>query len=522
MIDDDVSFPLRVAAVDMGSNAIRFLVAEFASEAQYATLASERVPVRLGHGVYLSGRLDQAAMDAAVANLERFRGQMAELGVEHYRAVATSAVRESTNRDEFVERVRTATGIDLEPISGSEETRLVHLAVANRLPLGRRRWLLVDLGGGSVEVSLVDHGGTIWSESHTMGSVRLLEVLTEAGADPGRFRRLLEEYVSVLRVPAAVGAGRIAGYIATGGNIETLARLAGARPDPDVSRLPVERLRSVIEQLGAMSYRERVMELGLREDRADVVLPAALVYLRLAELCRAEEIIVPHVGVREGVILDLVDGLARSRGHADRQARDVLAGAVTVGRKYHVDETHARHVAELALALFDQLRPLHNLAGADRKILQAAALLHNIGQFVSFKGHHKHSFYLISNTELPNFSQHEMRLVAAVARYHRGADPTPQHYPFAELGEADQQRVLRLVALLRLAVALDRDHLQRVRNLQARIGSSSVTLHLEASGGLLLEGWSLMKKSQLFTDVFGRKVRLSFAGEEVDGYAEES
>jgi exopolyphosphatase/guanosine-5'-triphosphate,3'-diphosphate pyrophosphatase len=112
--------------------------------------------------------------------------------------------------------------------------------------------------------------------------------------------------------------------------------------------------------------------------------------------------------------------------------------------------------------------------------------------------------------------------VAAVARYHRGADPTPQHYPFAELGEADQQRVLRLVALLRLAVALDRDHLQRVRNLQARIGSSSVTLHLEASGGLLLEGWSLMKKSQLFTDVFGRKVRLSFAGEEVDGYAEES
>jgi exopolyphosphatase/guanosine-5'-triphosphate,3'-diphosphate pyrophosphatase len=517
MIDEDVSFPLRVAAVDMGSNAIRFLVADFATEAQFITLVSERVPVRLGHGVYLSGRLDPAAMDAAVATVDGFRAQMAELGVEHYRAVATSAVRESKNGDEFIDRVREVTGIEIEPISGSEETRLVHLAVANRLPLGRRRWLLVDLGGGSVEVSLVDRGGTIWSESHTMGSVRLLEVLTEAGADPGRFRRLLDEYVSVLRVPAAVSTGRIAGYIATGGNIETLARLGGARPEPEASRLAVDSLRAVIERLAAMSYRERVDGLGLREDRADVVLPAAAVYLRLAELCRAEEIIVPNVGVKEGVVLDLVDRLTRARDHADRQTREVLAGAVTVGRKYLFDEAHARHVAELALALYDQLRPLHNLGAADRKILQAAALLQVIGQFVSYKGHHKHSYYLIANTELPNFSQHEMRLVATVARYHRGADPTAQHHPFAGLSEDDQQRVRRLVALLRVAHALDRDHLQRVRDLQARIGSSWVTLHLEASGGLLLEGWSLKKKSQLFADVFRRRVRLRVAGSEGDG-----
>jgi exopolyphosphatase/guanosine-5'-triphosphate,3'-diphosphate pyrophosphatase len=514
MIDQDVSFPLRVACVDMGSNAIRFLAAEFSSEAQYATLVSERVPVRLGHGVYLSGRLDQAAMDAAVATLERFRAQMAELGIEHYRAVATSAVRESKNGDAFVERVHSATGIELEPISGSEETRLVHLAVANRLPLGRRRWLLVDLGGGSVEVSLVDEGGIIWSESHTMGSVRLLEVLTDAGAEPGRFRRLLEEYVSVLKVPAAAGAGRIAGYIATGGNIETLARLAGAHPEPEVVRLPVDSLRAVVERLAAMSYRERVVELGLREDRADVILPAALVYLRLAELCPADEIVVPYVGLKDGLLLDLVDGLVRSRDHADRQARDVLAGAVTVGRKYLFDEPHSRHVAELALALFDQLGPLHKLGAADRKILQAAALLHDIGQFVSYKGHHKHSWYLISNTELANFSRHEMLLVANVARYHRGADPAVQHEPFGELAEPDRQRVRRLVAVLRVADALDRDHVQRVRNLQAKIGSSWVTLHLEASGGLLLEGWSLKRKAQLFASVFARKIRLRFAGDE--------
>jgi exopolyphosphatase/guanosine-5'-triphosphate,3'-diphosphate pyrophosphatase len=519
MIDENVSFPLRVACVDMGSNAIRFLAAEFSSESQYAALVSERAPVRLGHGVYLSGRLDPAAMDAAAASVRRFRDTMAELGIEHCRAVATSAVRESKNGDAFIERIRSETGIELEPISGSEETRLVHLAVANRLPLGRRRWLLVDLGGGSVEVSLVDHDGIIWSESHTMGSVRLLEVLTDAGAEPGRFRRLLEEYVSVLKVPAAAGAGRIAGYIATGGNIETLARLAGARPEPDVGRLQVANLRAVVERLAAMSYRERVVELGLREDRADVILPAALVYLRLAELCPADEIIVPNVGLKDGLLLDLVDGLARSRDHADRQARDVLAGAVTVGRKYLFDEPHSRHVASLALTLFDQLRPLHGLGAADRKILQAGALLHNIGQFVSFKGHHKHSHYLISNSELPNFSRREMQLVANVARYHRGADPSTLHQAFAELGEEDRQRVRRLVALLRVADALDRDHVQRVHGLQAKIGSSTVTLHLESSGGLLLEGWSLKKKAQLFGEVFERKIRLRFTGDETADHA---
>ena len=514
MIDEDVSFPLRVACVDMGSNAIRFLAAEFSDEHDYATLESERVPIRLGHGVYLSGRLDQAAMDAAVEALAGFQAKMTTLGIESYRAVATSAVRESRNGDLFVARVAEETGIELEAISGSEEARLVHLAVANTVPLGNRQWLLADLGGGSVEVSLVDQNGTFWSESHTMGSVRLLEELTDSGTDPGRFRRLLEEYISVLRVPSAVDTGQLAGYIATGGNIETLAGLANARDEDGVSHLALSDLRSVIEQLARMSYHQRVQDLGLREDRADVVLPAALVYARLAELCGMDEILVPHVGVKEGVLLDLVNQLVSRRDHEDRQTRDVLVGALTVGRKYLFDEEHSRHVANLSLEIFDQTRPLHQLGPIDRKILQAAALLHDIGQFVSYKGHHKHSHYLISNSELPNFSAREMGLVANVARYHRKAQPAPHHQPFAELPEADKERVLRLSAILRLADSLDREHLQRVESVQVRIGHDDVILHLDGTGGLLLEGRWVKKKSELFTKVFGKKVKLRFVGQD--------
>ena len=511
---EPAGFPLRVACVDMGSNAIRFLAAEFSDETEYTVLASERRPVRLGHSVFLSGVLDAGAMDAAVEALTDFKRQMDELDVQHYRAVATSAVREAKNGDEFVKRIKNEAGLKLEVISGSEEARLVHTAVATRIPLGDRKWLLVDLGGGSVEVSLVDQTGSYWSESHTMGSVRLLEELTGAGADPGRFRRLLAEYIAVLKMPVLTEGQPLAGYIATGGNIEALAKLAGFPDEVGVTNLPVDTLQSVIEELARLSYRQRVDDLGLRDDRADVILPAAMVYERLAELCGASEILVPHVGVKEGVLYDLVDELMSRQDHEDRREREVLTSAVTVGRKYHFDEAHARHVVMLATSLFDQLGSLHGLSDEDRRILQAAAMLHDVGQFVSYKGHHKHSLYLIGNSELPTFSQNEMQMVANVARYHRKAHPAEHHDDFMMLSQDERERVARLAAILRVADSLDREHVQRVTGVTAKMTDDEVVLWLDGSAGVLLEGWTLRQKANLFSKLFDRKISLRFVGEE--------
>lgn len=508
------TFPLRVACVDMGSNAIRFMAAEFSSGEELTVLASERRPVRLGHSVFLSGKLDPQAMESAMAALGEFKAQMESLEIVRYRAVATSAVREAKNGRDFVDAVKAKAGLKIDVISGSEEARLVHAAVATRIPLGSRKWLLVDLGGGSVEVSLVDQLGGYWSQSHTMGSVRLLEELTEAGADPGRFRRLLSEYISVLKVPAMADGQQVAGYIATGGNIEALAKLAGFPDEAGVTRLPVETLRSVIEQLARLSYHQRVEQLGLRDDRADVILPAALVYERLADLCSATEIHVPRVGVKEGVLYDLVNRLTRQSDHEIRREREVLNSALAIGRKYLFDEAHACHVEMLASSLFEQLRSLHDLADRDRTILQAAALLCDIGQFVSFKGHHKHSLYLISNLDLPSFSQREMLLVANVARYHRKAHPQPHHHAFASLEQEEQERVAKMAAILRIADSLDREHTQRVAGVTAKISKDEVALWLDGTAGLLLEGWTLKKKAELFFNVFGRTVSLRFLGEE--------
>ncbi|MFV1986114.1 MAG: Ppx/GppA family phosphatase, partial [Gemmatimonadota bacterium] len=301
-------FPIRVAAIDVGSNAIRFVAAEFHDETHHTELATERAPVRLGHSAFVDGELDDAAMDAAAGAFRRFRASIDELGITSVRAVATSAVRESRNGPAFVERIKSETDITLGLISGSEEARLVWTAVRQRIALGTNKWMLVDLGGGSVEVSLADDAGILWSESHTMGSVRLLEELAGADDAPGHFSSLLAQYAATLRIPAAAKHWTPVELIATGGSIVALARLAGRETESgEVLVITRDDLRGAIDVLSGLSYAERVDRLGLREDRADVILPAAIVYDRVAELAGAERIFVPCVGVKEGVLLDLVD-----------------------------------------------------------------------------------------------------------------------------------------------------------------------------------------------------------------------
>jgi exopolyphosphatase / guanosine-5'-triphosphate,3'-diphosphate pyrophosphatase len=299
-----LTFPARLAAIDIGSNAIRMLAAEFSDATTYRALKVGRLPVRLGHEVFDSGELTSATMQSAVKGLRTFKEAIAALSVAQHRAVATSAVRDSRNGAELLERARTDAGIIIEVISGAEEARLVHLAVRNRVPLGRDDWVLADLGGGSLEVSRIDHDRVLATETYPVGSVRLLEHLGQ-DFDAEDVRRVIEERLSTMREDMLVAATNR--FIATGGNIEAVARLAGARyDDRRVFVLEVDRLREITQQLAGLSYEQRIAQLGLREDRADVILPAAIVYEWLAVKVGAHSILVPAVGVKEGVLWDTI------------------------------------------------------------------------------------------------------------------------------------------------------------------------------------------------------------------------
>jgi exopolyphosphatase/guanosine-5'-triphosphate,3'-diphosphate pyrophosphatase len=241
-----------------------------------------------------------------------------------------------------------------------------------------------------------------------------------------------------------------------------------------------------------------------------VILPAAAVYARLARQAGVARLLVPHVGLREGVVADLLDRLSGGEQAASEASRQSYAACINLGRRYEFEEAHALHVTRLALALFDDLRPLHRLGEEDRSILMAAGILHDVGFYVSYKQHHKHSFYLISNSELPGFTARQMLLIAHVARYHRKGEPSPRQEAYAALSAEEQVRVSGLAALLRIADALDREHLQNIRELEARLSDGELRLRLRGAGDFLIARWGLEKKAGLFSRLYGMAVRPDF------------
>jgi exopolyphosphatase/guanosine-5'-triphosphate,3'-diphosphate pyrophosphatase len=505
----DSPFPLRVAAIDVGSNAVRFIAAEFLDHGRWVGLEVQRVPVRLGHQTFVTGRLDEDAMNAAVATMASFRRSLDNLGIGEYRAVATSAVRESKNGPELVDRIRRECGIRLETITGSEEARLVWLAIRSRVDLGDRPWMAMDLGGGSLEISLISPEGIHWTESHQMGTVRMLERL-QGEEDPVLLQKLMAEYAQTLRIPDQDASVEIGGLLGTGGNMEAIAALAGAGPDErGVARVSMKAFYETIDMLGELSVAERIERLQLREDRADVIYPAALIYGRVAELAGVEEIHVPYVGVKEGVLIDRVDDLLGPRVHATQLEEQAFAGAIALGRRFHFDEAHHRQVARLSLSLFDQLEPLHGMGARERRMLLVAAALHDVGVFISYRRHHKHSLYIIYNSDLPGISDVDRPMTALVARYHRRATPREDHYLFRDLDDGARTVVARLASILRLADALDREHLQRVSVVDVTFDGDAVVLEVEGHGDLLLEHWAFRKRAQMFEDIFRRSVRLA-------------
>lgn len=295
----------RIGAIDVGSNALRMTAAEIGPSDHIRRVASDRAAVRLGAALsHEDGCLAPEALDAAVLALASFRARLDALEVRRVRAVATSAVRESTSAAELAERARAEAGVDLEVISGAEEARLVYVAVRAAVPLGSRPWVLVDVGGGSVEVSLVDARGIRESESHRFGAVRLLE---EADGETERLDALIDAKVARLRVPELARAEDVAGLIGVGGNIEALAKLAkGGRDEPPGTRhISLPQLRSTLTLLAPLTSAERVARFELRADRADVIVPAGRVYERIAVRCGAAEVVVPGVGLRDGLLREL-------------------------------------------------------------------------------------------------------------------------------------------------------------------------------------------------------------------------
>jgi len=501
-----------VAVIDMGASAVRLVVAELPTAGPPRLLEEATRAVQLGRDAFTSGRLGAPTIEAALRALEGFRRMMDAYGVVRYRAVATSAVREAINRDTFLDRVRLRTGIDVEVIDGSEENRLSYMAVRDALrdhpALAQGDTLLAEVGGGSADLSYLRDGEPIYSGTYALGSIRMRQNLASwYGSHEQRvrlYRRTVQNIVEDMRREMPMREARH--FIALGGDARFVAdELAPAdTPGASARLLSREHFLAFCDETAALDDEQLVDRHHLQVAEVETLVPALIVYRELLAETQAESVLVPEASLRAGLLLDMV---RTEQGHGIEDfSGQVLASAAALGEKYRYDARHARQVALLATRLFDDLRPEHGLSVRDRLLLEVAALLHDIGIFVSLRGHHKHGQYILSVSEIFGLSRDDMAIVSNVARYHRRGTPNKSHLPFMALDSGDRVLVNKLGAILRVANALDADHLQKVRDVRVLREEDQWVLEVDGGGDMTLERLAALARSDLLTEVFGRKV----------------
>src|SRR4051812_22611890 len=410
--------PTRLGAIDAGSNAIRVVIAELAGT-ELVRIEAERIPVRLGHNAFTQGTLDEATIDAAVGAFVHSRERFDHNQVGIYRAITTSAVRNASNRDVLLHRLYHEAGIELEVIEGEEEARLVRKSVVHALgPTATPPRAILDLGGGSLEVNL-RHGASWRGYSLPVGTVRLLETFGLDGAIAEAEAGMVRRYTATLMHTIAGGPNGNGLAAATGGNAEALAKIVGDG-NPVMPSFELSALEKALPAIVGASVEDRMAQFGVKRDRAEVLGIAALVFATVARQLGIAKLVSPGVGVREAVLLELAETAREEQAKAEgAHDKALLTAARAFANRVDHDTTHGEHVRQLSRALFHQLRDVHGVPDDQGVLLEVAALLHDVGEVVNVRGHHKHSEYMIRWARLPGLDETSREMIALLARTHR-------------------------------------------------------------------------------------------------------
>ncbi len=501
-----------IAAIDIGSSAIRMDIAEHRPDGALHMLDALTKGVQLGKDAFNEGYIGEETIRAACDVLRDFKKVMDSYGVVRYRAVATSAVRESSNSDTFLDRVLMGTGLDVEVIDGPEENRLTLSAVLESLRSGadldKGKALLVEVGGGSTDVTLLEASEPVQSGTFPIGSIRLRAGVAAAGTHDQQVRLLKRQVSNLLaNVRHSIAVKEASSFIAIGGDVRfAAAALRGGTREPGPVAIPRDAFLELVDAVARLTVEGLVKKYAISYMEAETLAPALLVYAQLLKETLAQGVVISGANIRAGVLQDLVP--AEQGKRVKKLAHQILSAARSVGRKYQYDESHAERVRELCELLFDELKSEHRMSDTQRLYLQVAALLHDIGLFISSRGHHKHSQYLISASGLFGLRQRELDIIANVARYHRRALPQRSHLTYMSLERDERVLVSKLAAILRVANSLDKEHLQKVTDLKVTREGDQIVLLAQNISDLTMERVALADRSDLFSEAFGKKIVL--------------
>lgn len=503
---------MKIGVIDIGTNSVHMLMVEILPNFSFEIIGREKEMIRLGDGTLTTGYLSAERMELGLETIKKFKYLAQSKGVHKIRAVATSAVREAHNGGDFLKQIRKETGINVRVITGEEEGRLIYQGVKHSMPLKEGNTLLIDIGGGSVEIMVVTPHELLYLTSLKIGAARLHDQFFK------KYRlkefQKLETYVSdqireAVETVQDLGFEEVIGTSGTLNNLGAMAFYLHERPDASLTRNPVlsgEDLENIYQQLQGSSLEERLEMRGLDSRRADIILGGAGAARVLFQELGIKEMITCDKAIREGMIYHYIQKNRRKiRSEAeipDVRKRNVLK----LAHKCDYDREHAHQTAKLALQIFDRTQDLHKLSSLDRELLEYASLLHDIGYYISYEKHHRHAYYLIRNVSMNGFSEEEIDIMATVARYHRQSIPKKKHIFFKNLEKSARRRVQWLAAILKLADALDRSHFSVVESLRLRIYDHKIIFILEAVDDAEYEIWEAQQKASLLEQLTGREV----------------
>lgn len=506
----------KLAVIDIGTNSIHMVLAEILPDASFKILDRFKDMTRLGNGVFATRRLSDESMTRALDVLKTLVTLARHKGFERIVAVATSAVREAQNGGDFIALIMEQTGLRVRVISGTEEARLIFLGVKNSIALPDGPTLVVDIGGGSVELAVGNREGLIHGKSLKLGAIRLAEQCLPKTPPSESMMRAIEHVVQT-HIQDALGSFKVKKFhtlVATSGMAGNIAEVVHLRqtgrslPQHNLATIFLKDIRSLETELARSSIKARLAIPGLDPKRVDTLLPATVVLRCLLELSGLTNLTLCDKAIREGVIYDFIvrhrEGLKAEREIPDLRRRNVIG----LARRCQAPEGHSLHVADLALSLFDQTKRDHRLGQQERAWLEYAAILHDVGYHINPRQHHKHTYYLIKHSDVGGLTAEDIDVVANIARYHRRALPALKHEEFDSLPPRLQRVVKILASLLRIADGLDRTHFSLVQAVHVKLGKQ-ITIETHLTGDAEMELWAAKNRADLFEQVFRRHVQFS-------------
>jgi exopolyphosphatase / guanosine-5'-triphosphate,3'-diphosphate pyrophosphatase len=506
-VSDSPSKP--VAVIDIGATSIRMAIAEISDRGEVNQLDSLSQAVNLGKDTFTTQLIRKSSIEESVRVLRSYSRLMREYGItqpEQVRVVATSAVREATNRLAFIDRVYIATGLEVEALDEAEVNRITYMGIQPQLQaepkLASSRVVVVEIGGGSTEILVVQSGNVLFSHTYRLGSLRLLEMMESVDAAPIKRRIILETHIlrQVAQIREHVSGDSPMEMVAIGGDMRfAVKHLLNEDVDNELIYLPVSKLNQLARRMMSLSEDEIAQQFDVSYQDAETIVPALLSYVLLARSFDQKEIAVSYTNLR--------DGLLKSMAIRDQWSEDyrkqVIRSAVSLGRRFDIDEKHSRHVAELAVKIFRDLQSEHQLERRMELILYLASMLYDLGAYIGTRSSHKHTMYIIRHSELFGLSRKDVLLVSLVARYHRRNSPQPDHEGYSTLDRRERVAVAKLAAILRLAIALDDSRSQRINEINCRITGKRMIVNAVGVEDVSLEQLAFRESSSLFEETYG-------------------